>query len=105
MSSPRRERAAEMAHGIAGAQLVTVPHCGHLSTLERPRRSDAGARRMAADLKAPAVEPVTQRALLYAHPDAAGESVWSIAAQVQLTRRRHARRATTRCTATSRACA
>jgi hypothetical protein len=40
---------------------------------------------MAADLKAPAVEPVTQRALLYAHPDAAGESVWSISAQVQLT--------------------
>ena len=30
------ERAAEMARGIAGAQLVTVPDCGHLSTLERP---------------------------------------------------------------------
>jgi pimeloyl-ACP methyl ester carboxylesterase len=30
------ERAAEMAHGIAGAQLVTVPQCGHLSALERP---------------------------------------------------------------------
>ena len=31
------ERAAEMAHGIAGARLVSVPQCGHLSTLERPR--------------------------------------------------------------------
>ena len=31
------ERAAEMARGIAGATLVTVPQCGHLSTLERPR--------------------------------------------------------------------
>lgn len=31
------ERAAEMAHGIRGAQLVTVPECAHLSTLERPR--------------------------------------------------------------------
>lgn len=30
------ERAAEMADGIAGAQLVSVPQCGHLSTLERP---------------------------------------------------------------------
>ncbi|HYC09608.1 MAG TPA: alpha/beta fold hydrolase [Steroidobacteraceae bacterium] len=30
------ERAAEIAHGIAGAHLVTVPQCGHLSTLERP---------------------------------------------------------------------
>ena len=29
-------RAAEMADGIAGARLVTVPQCGHLSTLERP---------------------------------------------------------------------
>jgi pimeloyl-ACP methyl ester carboxylesterase len=29
-------RAAEMAAGIAGAQLVTVAQCGHLSTLERP---------------------------------------------------------------------
>jgi pimeloyl-ACP methyl ester carboxylesterase len=29
-------RAAEMVAGITGAQLVTVPHCGHLSTLERP---------------------------------------------------------------------
>jgi pimeloyl-ACP methyl ester carboxylesterase len=25
-----------MAHTIAGARLVTVPRCGHLSTLERP---------------------------------------------------------------------
>lgn len=30
-------RAAEMAAGIAGAQLVTVAQCGHLSTLERPQ--------------------------------------------------------------------
>lgn len=30
------ERAAEMAHGIAGAHLVSVPQCGHLSALERP---------------------------------------------------------------------
>jgi pimeloyl-ACP methyl ester carboxylesterase len=31
------ERAAEMAQGILAARLVSVPHCGHLSTLERPR--------------------------------------------------------------------
>jgi pimeloyl-ACP methyl ester carboxylesterase len=31
------DRAIEMAQGIAGAQLVTVPECGHLSTLEQPR--------------------------------------------------------------------
>ena len=30
------ERAAEMAHAIAGARLVSVAQCGHLSTLERP---------------------------------------------------------------------
>lgn len=30
------ERAVEMAQGIRGARLVTVPGCGHLSTLERP---------------------------------------------------------------------
>lgn len=30
------ERAVEMADGIPGARLVTVPQCGHLSTLERP---------------------------------------------------------------------
>jgi pimeloyl-ACP methyl ester carboxylesterase len=30
------ERAAEMAQAIPGARLVTVPHCGHLSTLEQP---------------------------------------------------------------------
>jgi pimeloyl-ACP methyl ester carboxylesterase len=30
------ERAAEIAHGIAGARLVTVPQCGHVSTLEQP---------------------------------------------------------------------
>ena len=30
------DRAAEMARGIAGARLVSVPQCGHLSTLERP---------------------------------------------------------------------
>jgi pimeloyl-ACP methyl ester carboxylesterase len=31
------DRAAEMAQGIPAARLVSVPHCGHLSTLERPR--------------------------------------------------------------------
>lgn len=31
------DRAVEIAHGIRGAQLVTVPECAHLSTLERPR--------------------------------------------------------------------
>ena len=31
------ERAAEMAHGIPAARLVSVPQCGHLATLERPR--------------------------------------------------------------------
>jgi pimeloyl-ACP methyl ester carboxylesterase len=30
------DRAAEIAGGIAGARLVTVPECGHLSTVERP---------------------------------------------------------------------
>jgi pimeloyl-ACP methyl ester carboxylesterase len=30
------ERAQEMAAGIAGARLVTIPDCGHLSTMERP---------------------------------------------------------------------
>ncbi|HEV7752395.1 MAG TPA: alpha/beta fold hydrolase [Baekduia sp.] len=30
------ERAVELAAGIAGARLVTVPECGHLSTFERP---------------------------------------------------------------------
>lgn len=30
------DRAAEMADGIAGARLVTIPDCGHLSTLEQP---------------------------------------------------------------------
>lgn len=30
------ERAREMADGIRGAHLVTVPDCGHLSTLEQP---------------------------------------------------------------------
>jgi pimeloyl-ACP methyl ester carboxylesterase len=30
------DRAHEMASGIAGARLVTVPRCGHLSTLEEP---------------------------------------------------------------------
>ncbi|HYL01713.1 MAG TPA: alpha/beta fold hydrolase [Steroidobacteraceae bacterium] len=30
------ERAVEMAQGIRGARLVTVPECGHLSTLEQP---------------------------------------------------------------------
>jgi pimeloyl-ACP methyl ester carboxylesterase len=30
------DRATEMAEGIGGARLVTVPDCGHLSTLEQP---------------------------------------------------------------------
>ena len=30
------ERAAEIAAGIPGARLTTVPHCGHMSTLEQP---------------------------------------------------------------------
>jgi pimeloyl-ACP methyl ester carboxylesterase len=30
------ELSQEIAAGIAGARLVTVPNCGHLSTLERP---------------------------------------------------------------------
>ncbi len=30
------ERAGEIADGIAGARLVTVPRCGHVSTLEQP---------------------------------------------------------------------
>src|SRR5262249_45367099 len=30
------DRAREIAAGIAGSRLVTVPNCGHLSTLERP---------------------------------------------------------------------
>ncbi len=30
------ERAAEIAAGIAGAHLVTVPQCGHMSALEQP---------------------------------------------------------------------
>jgi pimeloyl-ACP methyl ester carboxylesterase len=31
------ERAQEIARGIAGARLVSVPHCGHLSSLEQPQ--------------------------------------------------------------------
>jgi len=31
------DRAAEIANGIAAARLVTIPECGHLSTLERPQ--------------------------------------------------------------------
>jgi pimeloyl-ACP methyl ester carboxylesterase len=31
------EFAREIAAGIAGARLVIIPHCGHLSTLERPQ--------------------------------------------------------------------
>ncbi len=30
------DRAEEIANGIRGAQLVSVPRCGHLSTLEQP---------------------------------------------------------------------
>jgi pimeloyl-ACP methyl ester carboxylesterase len=35
------ERAAEIANGIPGAELVVVPECGHLSTLERPTAVNA----------------------------------------------------------------
>jgi pimeloyl-ACP methyl ester carboxylesterase len=31
------DRAAEIADGIAAARLVTIPDCGHLSTLEQPQ--------------------------------------------------------------------
>jgi pimeloyl-ACP methyl ester carboxylesterase len=31
------DRAREIAAGIAGSRLVTVPRCGHVSTLERPQ--------------------------------------------------------------------
>ena len=30
------DRAVEIANGIAGARIVTVPDCGHLSPIERP---------------------------------------------------------------------
>jgi pimeloyl-ACP methyl ester carboxylesterase len=30
------DRAAEIANGISGARLVTVPRCGHISSLEEP---------------------------------------------------------------------
>ena len=30
------DRAAEIAHGVAGARLAVIPECGHLSTLEQP---------------------------------------------------------------------
>jgi pimeloyl-ACP methyl ester carboxylesterase len=30
------DRAAEIAAGIAGSRLVTVPDCGHMSTVEQP---------------------------------------------------------------------
>jgi pimeloyl-ACP methyl ester carboxylesterase len=33
--------AREMADGIPGAELVIVPHCGHLATLERPEAVNA----------------------------------------------------------------
>jgi pimeloyl-ACP methyl ester carboxylesterase len=35
------ELAKEIAAGIAGARLVTVPDCGHLSTLEKPEAVNA----------------------------------------------------------------
>ncbi len=31
------DRAAEIANGIAAARLLTIPECGHLSTLEQPQ--------------------------------------------------------------------
>jgi pimeloyl-ACP methyl ester carboxylesterase len=30
------ERATEIVDGIAGARLVTIPDCGHMTALERP---------------------------------------------------------------------
>jgi pimeloyl-ACP methyl ester carboxylesterase len=38
------ERATEIADGISGAELVVVPECGHLSTLERPAAVNAALR-------------------------------------------------------------
>ena len=35
------EKAQEMADGIAGATLVIVPDCGHMSTMERPEAVNA----------------------------------------------------------------
>ena len=32
------ERAAEIAHGIPGARLVTIPECGHMSAAEQPEK-------------------------------------------------------------------
>jgi pimeloyl-ACP methyl ester carboxylesterase len=32
------DRSKEIADGIAGARYVTIPECGHLSTLEQPQR-------------------------------------------------------------------
>jgi pimeloyl-ACP methyl ester carboxylesterase len=38
------ERAAEIADQIPGAELVVVPECGHLSTIERPAAVNAALR-------------------------------------------------------------
>src|SRR3569833_2015831 len=35
------ERAAEIANGISGARLVSVPDCGHMSAAEQPRKVTA----------------------------------------------------------------
>ncbi|MDF2798809.1 MAG: putative hydrolase, alpha/beta hydrolase fold domain protein, partial [Devosia sp.] len=35
------ERAREIAEGIAGAELVVVPDCGHASTIEQPEAVNA----------------------------------------------------------------
>jgi pimeloyl-ACP methyl ester carboxylesterase len=35
------DRAQEIAAGIRGARLITVPDCGHVSTLEQPERVNA----------------------------------------------------------------
>jgi pimeloyl-ACP methyl ester carboxylesterase len=35
------ERAAEIANGISGARLVTVPDCGHMSAAEQPQKVTA----------------------------------------------------------------
>lgn len=43
------ERAREMAEGIAGATLVIVPDCGHMSTMERPEAATAALENWLAD--------------------------------------------------------
>ncbi len=39
------ERSREIAEGIAGAELVAIEFCGHLTTMERPAHTNAALRR------------------------------------------------------------